>query len=135
MASKEQIKEKYEEFKLLQEHIEKISEHINLLTEQQIQIEQTTTALEDIKKVELGTEILVPLADGLFIKANLKDTTEVLVNVGAETIVPRSIDQIKNMLKIQQEKVTQNIEEAKILLEQFETEAMGIYREVEQHVQ
>ncbi len=131
---KDHIKERYMEFKLLQEHIEKLTEHVNLLLQQQVQIEDTKESLLEISRTAIGSEILVPIADGVFLKAALKDNNLLLVNVGSGAVVPRSTTEVSLMILAQQQRVSENITEAKALLEQFESEAMGIYKEVEEHV-
>lgn len=121
------------EFKMLQEHMEKIGEHIEMLNRQLALIDDTKDALLGLNTVKAGQELLVPIADGIFFKATFLGTPELLVNVGSGAVVPRSTDAVIGMLDEQQRKISQNIEEARALLEQFEGQAMQIYRDVEDH--
>ena len=53
----------------------------------------TEQALDDLKTTKTGTEILVPMASGIFIKAELKDNKELAINVGADTVVKKNIEE------------------------------------------
>ncbi len=131
MVATDHIKEQYQEFKVLQEHMEKLNEHTDMLERQLVLIDDTKDALHAFSSVLPGQEMLVPLADGIFLKAKFAGNPELLVNVGAGAVVPRSCDQVILMLDEQRNKITLNIGEARRLLEQFEGQAMQIYREVE----
>ncbi len=134
MPTEDQIKQKYMEFKVLQEHIQKINEHMEVLKNQTAEIGLTKDALRDFTTMKVGSEILVPLADGIFIKGELKNNKDLLVNVGADTVVERSVPDVIKLIEEQQSQVQNRLLEAQVLLEEFESQAMKIYEEVESNV-
>lgn len=134
MPTEDQIKQKYMEFKVLQEHIQKINEHMEVLKTQTAEISLTKDALRDFTTMNVGSEILVPLADGIFIKGELKNNKDLLVNVGADTVVERSVPDVIKLIEEQQSQVQNRLLEAQVLLEEFESQAMKIYEEVESNV-
>lgn len=98
---KEQIKQKYTHMKVLEQQIEKMQEQMQAFDTQLQEITAMKSAVEEIKTVKSGAEILVPLATGIFVKASIKQPDHVLVNVGAQTAVPRKAGEALTMLNDQ----------------------------------
>lgn len=70
------------------------------------QIKEVTSALEnvdEIQEVEEGSELLVPLTNGIFVKAKFSDATSFVVNTGAGVILEKDATQTKDMLIKQKE--------------------------------
>lgn len=63
------------------------------------EISLTISALEDIKKIEEGKEILVPLGSGAFIAAVLKDNKRMLLDLGSDTYTRKSLNDGAENLK------------------------------------
>ena len=71
----------------------------------------TNQGLEDAKKIKPGTEILVPLSGGIYAKAELKDSKNFIVNVGANIAVVKDLDSTKKLIENQIDEV-KNLQEA-----------------------
>lgn len=130
-VNEEELKEKYMEFQLIQKQIEQISEQVGTLHQQNNELDLSINALNDLDKTKLNSEILAPIADGIFVKAELKDK-KLIVNVGANTTVERIIPEVITLLEKQKEEITKNTGEAEQVLEKFTQRAMKIYQEVEE---
>ena len=52
-----------------------------------------------------GTEILVPLSSGIYTKAEIKDSKNVIVNVGSNVTTVKDIDSTKKLIEAQIEDV------------------------------
>ena len=96
-----------------------------------MEIEETLLGLNELGKAELGSEVLFPMSNGIFIKGELKNKEKLLVNVGADVVVEKSGEQVIDMLKKQQNIIVQKISEAEVILQQFQQQAMAIYEEVQ----
>ena len=83
------MKEQYMQFQLLQQQMEQISEHIEKLHQHNVEIEDSKEAIKELSKTKLG-EVLAPISNGIFIKANLTENQKLLVNVGAGTVVEKT---------------------------------------------
>ena len=135
---KEQIKQKYMHMKMLEQQIEKMQEQMQTFDTQLQEISSMKSAVEEIKTVKSGAEILVPLATGIFVKASIKQPDHVLVNVGAQTAVPRQADEALTMLNdqlVEIEKLKHNFSQQ---LEQMTQKGSAIEHEMrgllEQHL-
>ena len=70
-----------------------------MLDEQLIELNNTIQALDDFNKTAIGSNILVSLSPGVFANAGLKDNKELLVNVGSNIVVKKSVEETKELLK------------------------------------
>lgn len=130
-AEKENLlKEKYTELRLIDQQIRQIQKQLQELENQVLEIMYVQQSLDDLKEVKVGKEILVPVSNGIFAKAALKENNELLVNVGANTVVSKDVDSVKKMLE-------ENINEIKKLetrflqdLQQLSMRATGIEKEM-----
>ena len=97
----EQLKEKFMQFQTLQQYIEQVEEHLALLNKQYADLENSKEALQEFSKTEKGL-ILAPIINGIFVKAELKDNQNLLINVGADTVVEKTVSQAVELLKERQ---------------------------------
>lgn len=124
--------EKYLELKVLQEQIEKITQHVEFLSTQFAEIENSKEALEELSKQQVGSELLAPIANGIFVKSSLKDTKTLLVNVGADTVVEKTIPQVIELLDNQAEQISQKLEEVQTFLEEMQDHAIRTYKQLQE---
>lgn len=83
------------------EKIKQVEQHLQQFSQHEQSLSNTITALDQMPQTEEGTEILVPLADGIYVKATLKDNKHVIMNVGAETNVQKTFEAAAQMVKEQ----------------------------------
>ena len=114
MEQKEKkAQELYMEFQVLDQHIKQLQKQLELITHQIIDLNVTSNSLDEFNKITAGKDIFVPLSSGIYVKANIKDTSELLVNVGANVVVKKDVtstkkliqNQIEEMKKIQKQMV------------------------------
>ena len=106
MEEKEkQAQEMYMQFQALDQHIKQLQKQLEMITHQLIELNVTSNSLDEFKKINAGKDIFVPLSSGIFAKANIKDTSELLVNVGANVAVKKDIDSTKKLIQNQMEEI------------------------------
>ena len=93
--------ELYMEFKMVEQHIKQMQAQLEAITHQIMELRSTSSSLDEFKKIDAGKEIFVPLSSGIFAKASVKDTSELLVNVGANTVVKKDVDSAKKLIQNQ----------------------------------
>lgn len=111
--------------------MEKIQEHLQLMAQHHAELEISQNALKQLGEAKVGTEVLASIADGIFIRADLKDNQKVIVNVGSNTTVERSIPEAIDLLKQQHESLVERIAETEKVLTEMNAQAMQIYQDVE----
>ena len=125
--------EKYTQFQMLQQHSEKINEHLELLQQRQAELDISKNAVAEIGKTAIGNEVLVPVADGIFIKAELRDNRKLIVNVGADTTVEHSVDHVVSLLEQQQQELLERIAEVEEVQAQLQSQVTTLYHEISQN--
>ena len=116
MENKEkQNQEIYMEFQALEQHIKQLQGQLEMVTQQLMELSVTNNSLDELNSIKTGKEIFVPISSGIFAKANISSTTELLVNVGANVVVQKDVPSTKKL-------ILQQIEEIKKVQMQFMNE-------------
>ncbi len=97
--------EMYMEFQALDQRIKQIQKQLEMLTNQIMEMTGTSNSLEEFDKIKKDKEIFVPLSSGIFAKATLKESSELLVNVGANTVVTKNPSSAKKLINNQIEEM------------------------------
>lgn len=106
MEEKEKkAQEMYMEFQVLEQHIKQLQGQLGITTNQLIELNTTKNSLEEFNKINTEKEVFVPLSSGIFAKAKIKDTSELLVNVGANVVVKKGVDSAKRLIQNQIEEI------------------------------
>ncbi|MBW2981246.1 prefoldin subunit alpha [Candidatus Woesearchaeota archaeon] len=135
MKDKKQLQEKYMQMQMIEQQMQQVQKQLKLLESQMQELNLTEQALDDIKTTKIGTEILVPMASGIFVKAELKDNKELAVNVGANTVVKKNIDEAKKLITDQLEEITNMQQELNINLEKLSLSAQSLEKELTKLIQ
>ncbi|HLC70421.1 MAG TPA: hypothetical protein VJI32_00305, partial [Candidatus Nanoarchaeia archaeon] len=91
-------------------------------------------AIKELEKTPLQTEFLAPLANGIFVKGELKNNSNLIVNVGSNVTLERTPKEVIELLHKQRVEVVERTAEAEAIVEQLSAYAMKLYKEVEKHV-
>jgi prefoldin alpha subunit len=128
--NEEKLRERFSEFQMLQQQMEQLNEHINLLNQQNVELEVSKEALKEFANSEDG-EMLAPIANGIFVKAKTSESKSILVNVGSDVVVEKTVEQVVAMLESRQQDTLKQITHFQKLMEQFHHQGNEIYKEVE----
>ena len=120
----------YMQFQILEQHIKQMQQQAATLNAQLLDLISTTHSLDDLKNVKPGTEILVPISSGVYIKGELKDNKNLIVNVGANTTVRKSLDDTKKIVEMQAEEMKGLQKQALEELQRLTNQAAIIEREM-----
>ncbi|MBS3116120.1 prefoldin subunit alpha [Candidatus Woesearchaeota archaeon] len=131
MTPEEGLQEKFAQFKMLQEHIEKLSEQLQQIHLHVEEITFSQDSIKELKEAPLSSEVLCPIANGIFIKALLNEKKSLIVNVGADTMVEKTFDRVVEMLEQQKNEFHDKMKEGEAMLQQMHIQAMKIYQELE----
>lgn len=85
----------------LQQGMQQIQEQLQLLLQQKAELEHLTDALQELKKAGAKQDVLVPFGAGIYIKAEIKDSSQVLLNVGAGVTVEKDVDATLTLIEKQ----------------------------------
>ena len=103
--NEQEMKQAYMEYQMVQQHVTQLQKQIETVQEQLQDIANVIANLDEMKKVKEGSEMLVPVANGVFMKTTLVDNKDLLVNVGGNTTVKKSFSEVGEMLVKQQKEM------------------------------
>ena len=119
------------QFQAIQQQLEQINEHLETLMQQNSEVEISINAIKEIGKTEVNNDILALVANGIFIKAKLLDNQKLIVNVGSDTTVEKTVPEVVKLLEEQQKQMNKKMVEADSMMQELSSQAMKMYQEIE----
>ncbi len=106
-----ELQQIYMEMQGAEQQVAVMKQQIEQLDEQIAGIAGVSQEVAELGKVKAGTSVLVPVASGIFAKATLDDSAEMLVGVGAGVVVGKNISEVRELLAQQSDRVVKAKEE------------------------
>lgn len=106
-----EMQELYINLQLLTNAIKQLQKQIQLLEEQFINMQVVKSSLDELSEVKVNSPILVPVAEGIFCSASLEDNKELLMNIGGNIAVKKSIPDAKEYIDERLKELEKNREE------------------------
>ncbi len=128
--SEQEVKGKYMELQMLEQQMKQVQKQIQMIENQSIELTIAHQALESLKNIKPGTEILVPISNGVFIKAELKDNQELIVNIGSNITANKDAESAKGLIKEQIDEMKTVQEHMALELERLGRNAASIEKEL-----
>ncbi len=116
---KEEQQKKFLELQFLSQQSKELQQQYAILEQQLAELNSIIDTLNELKNINDKPEILTSLGQGVFIKTNLKQNNEFLVNVGSNVVIAKSMEDLLELIKKQEEEI-------KGILEQIELEVSRI---------
>ena len=130
MENKGKLQEHYLKLQFLHEQIKEMEKQTQLFNNQVVELTLTTQNLNDFKNLKQGTEILVPVNQGIYAKAELKNNKDLLVNVGSNVSVKKNIEDTKKLISNQIEEIKKLQEQMVLNLQKLTLQASSIEKEI-----
>jgi len=99
--SQQELQQKYMQIQMLEQQMVQVNKQLQMIDKQVLELNNVGEALEEIKNTKPGTELLVPLSSGIFIKAALVESDSVQVNVGSDVVTSKTFDEAKTLITSQ----------------------------------
>ncbi len=129
---KKELQEQYMKFQMLQQQAMRTQKQVQALDEQGMELKIIEQGIKDFAATPLDTEILVPLSSGIFVKAKLTDNKEVIVNVGSNVTVKKTMKEAEDLVATQtveirkvQEQLLQDLTKMEVELKILEHNIMN----------
>ena len=101
--SQEKMQEIYMELQMVNQHLKQLHSQQEMIGQQTMEIQGAIQGLDEFSKTSDGSEILLPLSSGIFIKAKVANTKKLLMNVGAGVCVSKDLAGAKGIMARQLE--------------------------------
>lgn len=132
--NEEQARQYYIKIKTLREHAQKLTNQINQLDNQTVQIREMIKAVTDVQDVPEGSDILAQVTQGVMIEAISKPVEKVFLNVGAGTVVEKSPADAIELLEEQQRELAEFRKNLIAQRKDVNAQAQKIEQEVEESI-
>jgi len=124
----EQMKQKYMELQMAAEQMKQMNTQLQTLEAKTQEIQNNVNSVSEITGNK-NSKMLTPIAEGIFLEAELKSDTHVIVNVGAGVCVEKTVKEAQDMLRDKQQELSQftqemhaEVEKAATVVKQLEEE-------------
>lgn len=95
----EELQKKVFQITALDGRLQELRQQLELLEKQISELQATLIVLDEVKKIELGNEILAPISPGVFVKANLQENKDVIIDIGAKVFCKKDIEEAKKLIQ------------------------------------
>lgn len=112
MANEEKQKEleaRYTEHQIIEQQLKQFQNQVQALDNQLLEVNTLLQGIDDLNETKKNTDMLFPIANGIFMKGKFQDNSKVLVNIGAGIVVENTIEETKKLMQ----KQLKNIEKLK----------------------
>jgi len=130
LTGKKKLQEEYVKLQYIYEQIKEIENQNQLFSGQIAGLALTSQNLDDFKEVKKSSEILVPLSQGIYAKAELKENDPLLINVGSGVAVSKSIEDTKKMIDSQITEIKRIQERMVLNLHNLSQQALAAEKEI-----
>lgn len=138
-TKEKEVQKKYIELQLLGNQLKQMQSQIQALDEQSVGLSNLIENLKELKLVKKGTGILVPFSEGIFVKAGLESGDELIVHIGGNVAVKKSIDETiefidekKREIVEQREPILEELQKASIKTQELEESLNALISETEE---
>ena len=108
-------KKMYEQ-QMLQQQIQQTNEHYAYMEKHLIDLQRLGESLSGLENVEEGKEMLVPLGSGIFFKTHASNDSKIVMGVGSNVCVEKSLSEAKQTVSEQIVEVEEVMNQLKINL-------------------
>ncbi|GEM_PF-1981410 len=114
--NKEEIQKRYLELQDFSLQLKQLQEQLASLEAQIFEMQRTKESIEDLESMRAKKEILIPISNGIYTKAELNSSDKLLVNIGADLMVNKSFEDTKKLINEQIQELGRIINELNLEL-------------------
>lgn len=92
------------EFSMLEEENKRLEQQLQLTEQQMLSFQMLKSHLEEVSKHK--GEFLASIGSGVFMKSELLDNKNVLINVGSGVVIEKTVEGAKKIIVSQENKIT-----------------------------
>lgn len=127
----EEMQKKYSQLQHMENTLQEAQTQILRLETQLQEVASAKISLSSLSETAKGDSILVPITNGMFVKASLQQNDPVYVNIGADTIVNKSRIDAITLLDQQEDQLMQAHERLIKAFTQMEEHAKTMEQELQ----
>jgi prefoldin alpha subunit len=128
-GGQQQLQQIAQEIEQIEEQIEELEGEVEDYQQEKRDMDE---AVEAIETLETGSTVQVPLGGGAFVRAEIEDIDEVIVEFGAGYAAEQEQDDAADILESKKELIDDRIEDVREDIAELETEAEEMEQQAQQ---
>ena len=128
--NQKELQQRYFQLQVLDSQIQQLQKQHKLLEENAAELVFAKQGLDELSGASVGSEILAPFSSGIFVKGVLSNNSEVIVNVGSNVAVKKSVPDAILLLDSQLGEVREAQTNVLLELSGLTKQAMGLESEL-----
>ena len=117
MATQEEFNKLVNEINIYKQQSELIQNQIELIRTSMAEVEALSNTLDDLKGKD-SIEAFVPVGAGSFMRAELKNTDDIIISIGAGVAVKKDVEGAKEIIAAQKEDLADSLDKMLAQLQQ-----------------
>jgi len=109
MEDQQKLDEMVNELNLYKSQAEVLQQQVEAIQASLAEVETLESTLEDVKD-QNSLEALVPVGAGSFMNAEIKNTNEIVMSIGAGVAIKKSVEEAKETLSSQKEELNDSLD-------------------------
>ncbi len=130
MAAEKNQQQKYLELQTLNQQIQQLHQQSEVLQQQRTELLTLSQSLDELDKVKAQSKMYAPLGGGLYVEGVITETKKILTNVGASVVVPKTIEETKQIIEEQIDDLQNVIEQVENKVQEFMKKGQEIHKEM-----
>ena len=123
MTKEEEITKNLTLIEYYKQQLESIDAQLQYLQTVLSEYQRAKMTVEQLHAADANTEVLIPLGGGTFVNGSLKNTSNVLIGIGACLVVEKSIDEALLKLDDRIKKIQENQEKVISIRQKIQSDA------------
>ena len=111
--------------------LEEIRRQVAILEEKIRLLKTTINTLEEVLSITNQKELILPIGDGVFIRATVENPRNVIVDLGENIMAEVSIEKAKEIINQRVEKIKKNLESLLSMEEELKRKIEEIYKNLQ----
>jgi len=111
--NEQEKQQKYLEYQIISQQIEQMQQQFTQIQHQMMELVKVNDTLEELKKSDDQREILIPLGAGIFVNGNVSNPKNLITNIGMQTAVNKSVDEVNKLVKEQIQQLNEYTQQIK----------------------
>lgn len=123
MTKEEEITKNLTMIEYYKQQLESIDSQLQYLSNVLAEYQRAKMTMEQLHAADPNTEVLIPLGGGTFVNGSVKNTSSILIGIGACLVVEKSIDDALVKLDDRIKKVQENQEKIASIGQKIQSDA------------
>jgi prefoldin alpha subunit len=105
--------------------LQEIEQQLQIISKHISELQLTSLALQELEETKQDTEMLAPIGQNIFVKAKIKETEKVMVDLGSKVFAEKSLEDAQKI-------INEKIDEFSQIKEHISEQAQAILNAIDQ---